>query len=289
MLPEPHRAVAILHETGLLHDIAPEIIDLVGVTQSPPHFEDVFGHTLSVLRWLATVEAAINGTGDPLLPHFEQYELLRDYMNRRVDGGFSGWQLLRLAALFHDAGKARTRTVEESGRIRFFKHDKVGADIVYERLRQLKFSKAANDTVREIVKHHMRPFMLSNQPPITRRAVYRYFKGTAGVGVDVALLSLADNLAKDKGVPTANPRAKEEWEWLCFVVDKLLTQNFAEPEKSVRPPKLVTGADVMQVLGIGPGREIGRILESITEAQAAGEIENREQALQMIRTSHSAH
>ena len=283
MLPNPQRAIDLLHKTGLLHDIAPELTALVGVTQSPPHHEPVFEHTLSVLRWLTWVEQALADGSNPILPHFEQYEALHAYMNRRVDGGYSGWQLLRLAALFHDIGKARTRTVEPSGRIRFFKHEKVGADIVYERLRQLRFSKAANDTVREVVKGHMRPFMLANQPPITRRAVYRYFKATNGVGVDIALLSLADNLAKDGGVPTDAEQA-EAWAWLCFVVDKLLTQNFAEPEKSVRPPKLVTGADVMQVLQIKPGKEIGRILEAVTEAQAAGEVETRAEALQLIKT-----
>ena len=288
MLPEPHHAILRLYETGLLHDIAPELIELVGVTQSPPHHEPVFEHTLSVLRWLTLVEAAMNDTSEPMLPHFQQYEALRDYMNRRVDGGFSGWQLLRLAALFHDVGKAQTRTVEENGRIRFLKHEKVGADIVHERLRQLKFSKAANDTVRAIVKGHMRPFMLANQPPITRRAVYRYFKGTAGVGVDIALLSLADNLAKDKGLPTTDGNTKEEWEWLCFVVDKLLTNNFGQPQKSVRPPKLVTGGDIMQILQIKPGREIGRILELVREAQAIGEVETRAQALEMIRTIQQA-
>ncbi|MGB1250600.1 MAG: CCA tRNA nucleotidyltransferase [Candidatus Promineifilaceae bacterium] len=283
MLPNPHRAVALLHDTGLLQDITPELIALVGLTQSPPHHEPVFEHTQSVLRWLVWVESTLRENGQAILPHFTRYEQLFAYMDRRVDGGFSGWQLLRLAGLFHDIGKAQTRTVEESGRIRFLKHEKVGADLVYERLRQLKFSKAANDTVRGIVKGHMRPFALADQSPISRRSVYRYFKATGGIGVDIALLSLADNLAKDNGVPSAQGETKEAWEWLCQVIDKLLTENFAKPEKSVRPPKLVTGGDVMQTLGIGPGREIGRILEAITEAQAAGEIETREQALDAIR------
>jgi hypothetical protein len=125
-----------------------------------------------------------------------------------------------------------------------------------------------------LVGQHMRPAHLAQDEPLTRRAIYRYFRATACAGVDVALLCLADCLA------IWGPRLEEaRWARRLAVAETLLTHYFERYTETVAPPPLVTGGDLMAALGLQPGPEIGRLLETLREAQAAGEIETREEAL----------
>jgi hypothetical protein len=117
---------------------------------------------------------------------------------------------------------------------------------------------------------------LARADRVTRRAVYRYFRATGCGGVDVVLLSLADHLA------THGPNLQEHrWARRLAVADTLLTHCFEHYEETVDPPPLVTGNDLMSTLDLEPGPKIGRLLETVREAQAAGEIKTREEALRL--------
>ncbi|MCA9943315.1 MAG: HDIG domain-containing protein [Anaerolineales bacterium] len=146
----PHQAIADLANLGLLAEILPDIVTLTTIEQSAPHHEPVFAHTLSVLRWLTVVEAAIepqrtqknsassvlSAVKKILEPYAAQIQAL---WQEEVDGGVNGRMLLRLGALFHDVGKAQTQTIEEDGRIRFLGHEKAGADLTGRVLRRFEF------------------------------------------------------------------------------------------------------------------------------------------------------
>jgi poly(A) polymerase len=111
----------------------------------------------------------------------------------------------------------------------------------------------------------------------TRRAIYRYFRDIGDVGIDTLYLSLADHLAtRGPDLLMAN------WEYHTRLVDYVLTEH-VQQEKLVQPVKLIDGNDLINVFGMKPGPEIGRILEQILEAQAAGELTTREEALDYTR------
>ena len=119
---------------------------------------------------------------------------------------------------------------------------------------------------------------LSCADKLTRRAVYRYHRALGDVGVEVVLLSLADHLA------TWGPNLQEErWTRRLEVARGLLSHYFEKHSETIAPPPLLTGRDVMEELGLGPGPEVGRLLELIREAQAAGEVRTREEALALAR------
>jgi len=287
-LPQPATAVRALADHSLLPHVLPAIADLAGVTQSPPHEEDVLQHTISTLYWLAALEKALAADGQPTMPvllairtEFAPYlSDLHLHWQQVVDGGVDGRLLLRLGALYHDVGKKETRTVEEDGRVRFFNHEIVGADICLARLQHLKLSNQAATIVQKIVRHHMRPLLLSHsQTKLSRRAVYRYFHAIGATGIDVGLLSLADHLAAYQGV--GNEAA---WQRLLQVVSQLFAHYFTRYEETVAPPLLVNGRDLMQTFQLKQGPEIGRLLRLIQEAQATGEVQTREQALQFARS-----
>ncbi|MCB8927070.1 MAG: HDIG domain-containing protein [Ardenticatenaceae bacterium] len=289
----PHHAVADLANLGLLAEILPDVMALATVEQSAPHHEPVFAHTLSVLRWLTVVEAAIepqrtqknsassvlSAVKKILEPYAAQIQAL---WQEEVDGGVNGRMLLRLGALFHDVGKAQTQTIEEDGRIRFLGHEKAGADLTGQVLRRLSLSNEAIARVKKIVAGHMRPLHLANSGgKLSRRAVYRYFRETAVSGINIALLSLADHLATYEGT---GPDA--QWQALLQVVSDLCHHYFERHEETVAPPPLVDGRMLMDALTLQPGPEVGRLLRLIQEAQAAGELETAVAAIEFARICH---
>jgi putative nucleotidyltransferase with HDIG domain len=297
MSPAPGRAVQMMAALDLLPVILPEIAALAPVEQSPPHHEPVLAHTVSVLQLLADVEAMVVAQQeiDPAISADVAAALLaaqadldrfspglQAHFSRPVDGGLSGAELLRLGALFHDAGKAQTQTIAEGpqgSRIRFLGHEGVSAQLAGQCLRRLHFSNAAVDYVKHIVQGHMRPLLLTQ---LTRRAIYRYFRATGPAGLDIGLLSLADHLAMYGG-----PGPAGTWDALLARIVTLFTHYFNHHEETVTPPPLVSGSDIMQHVGIRPGPEVGDLLEKIAEAQATGEIHTSQEALQLAGDLHA--
>lgn len=283
---DPHQPIRQMNQLELMRVVLPEIADLESVAQSAPHHEPVLAHTFSVLRWLVRIEAILAGAepdgpslamiAAKLAPFQAQ---LNDYLNRRVDGGLNGRLLLRLAALFHDAGKKETQTIEADGRIRFLGHDKIGTALAGARLRRLALSNQAIKHVKQIVAGHMRPLHLAHAAKSpSRRAIFRYFRDTGSAGLDIGLLSLADHLATYDGSGPIN-----QWSRLLDVVFTLFSHYFERHLETVAPPPLINGRDLMNELHMPPGAEIGRILRLVQEAQAAGDINTREQALNFAR------
>jgi putative nucleotidyltransferase with HDIG domain len=288
MTPRPDRALAEMEALGLLDVALPEIAALEGVSQSAPHHEDALAHTRSVLRWLVRLEGALFFGGVDEEPALEYARIvleatlnsLREHLARPVDGGLDGRVILRLAALFHDAGKADTGTIEEDGRIRFFGHDEVGAKLAERRLWDLCLSKDAVSQVKRIVVGHMRPLSLTQAQGTdpSRRAVYRYYQAAGHNGLDIGLLALADHLATYNG-----PGQRESWESLVGLVTRLFQSYFERHEEAVEPTPLLNGRELIDLLGVEQGPEIGRILRLIKEGQAAGEIRTREEALRFAQ------
>lgn len=290
MRDKPHLALKMLDELGALELFLPHIARLNGVEQTAPHYEDVFHHTLSVLRYLPLVEDVIFGReaaddelAAELFDLLEPYQLLlRDHLQRRVSGDVSGGLLLRIAALYHDVGKSDTQTREADGRIRFFKHDKVGATIVNKRLDDFHLSREARQHVKQVVDGHMRPLLLSQDRSVSSRAIFRFCRKYSSATLDILLLSLADHLATYDGRGELN----DSWErlltfeerTLAFYRERFLTVTDNEP--------LLTGDEIMDHLGIPGSPEVGRLLRLLKEAQAVGEVSTREEALLFVTQSH---
>jgi poly(A) polymerase len=129
------------------------------------------------------------------------------------------------------------------------------------------------------VRQHMRPhFMAKESGQISRRAIYRFFQATGQAGVDICLLSLADRLA------TSGPGLSQDvWTRQLDVVRALLEAYWEQPEQSVSPPPLISGHDLINLFDLVPGVQIGNLLQHVREAQATGEIQDRQQALDFIR------
>ena len=104
-------------------------------------------------------------------------------------------QALRFGALLHDAGKPATRAVTDEGRVLFWGHDSVGADLARAFGRRMHTSAALADFVAALAQHHLHLGFLVHERPLSRRHVYRYLRGCEPVEVEVTVLSVADRLA----------------------------------------------------------------------------------------------
>lgn len=280
-------ALRLLDDLGLLELLLPEVTAGRGVTQPKEHYWDVFDHALE------TVAALDFMLGDDEPADRRQAGLWRDlwqglawvpglraHLAEQPVEGRSRAVLLKLAGLLHDVGKPETRAPDRDGRIRFFGHSRLGAEMAERALRRLRFAAREVRLVATMVAEHLRPGQLGNQGPPTRRALYRFFRDTGEAAVSVLLLTLADHAA------ARGPRLRSDgWRNHVAYVGYLLARRYAEQE-AVAPRRLLSGHDIMAALGIGPGPEVGRLLSALEEAQAAGEVADRESALALARRLH---
>jgi poly(A) polymerase len=183
---------------------------------------------------------------------------------------------LKLAALLHDIAKPATKTIEQSGKMRFLGHAKEGAGMAIPIMERFKFSNREIKMVQLMIEHHLRPGYLLSEDMPSRRAIYKYFRDTAEVGIDTLFLGLADHLAA-RG-PTLN---LDEWRKHAGTTSYILSKWFEE-QSTVLPPKLIDGHILMERFGLASGPRIGELLEMVREAQASGEINTAEEALDFV-------
>jgi len=282
-------ALAALDLLGIFPLVFPGLRAMKGVSQPAPHVHDVWDHTLSVIKHLEALtdlltarehdpEAGNMVSGQAVLRLGRYRERFRDHLGEEIvpDRAWRGG--LFLAALYHDAGKPATRSVDETGRIRLTGHEDAGADLARGIARTLVLSNEEKRRLVRVVRHHMRPHFLvwADRPP-SRRAIYRFFRDTGPAGADIALLVLADVLGGYE--QTITP---ETWGKYLDISRNLLENWWERPEESVRPPPLLNGSDLIERFGLEPGPLIGELLAKLQEAQAAGEVSDRKAALRFI-------
>jgi poly(A) polymerase len=272
------RYVTFLDELGLLTGLIPELENTKGVEQPPEHNWDVFTHTLM------TVSAVdfVLGEGDweyadekatAAIPWRSE---LDEHFKEEVSSGSNRKTMLRMAALLHDIGKPDTKAFD-NGRMRFLGHSKEGAAVIPAILERLRFSSKEIKLVVAEVEHHMRPTQMSQEGLPTDRAIYRYFRDTGEAGLDILFLSLADHLA------TRGPALNyENWVEHSGLVEYVIGKHF-DRKNIVRPPKIIDGYDIMNIFGVGPGPEVGELLEAVREAQASGDVNTRDEAIEFIK------
>lgn len=282
--PRAGQAIRMLDGLGLLDELFPEVTACRGVTQPKEHYWDVFNHLIEavanfdfMLELQPPAEPGSAALYRALWQTFEPLPDVRPYLAEELSEGRSRAALLKLAALLHDVAKPETRAPDETGRIRFFGHAERGAEVARDIMRRLRFSRRECQFVEKLVEEHLRPGQLSNEGPPTRRALYRFYRDAGEAATGILLLSLADHLAaRGPGLPV------EDWADHVGYVAWVMAQPHQQPA-IVRPPRLLTGSDLIESLGIQPGPEVGRLLAAIEEAQATGEVTTRDDALEFAR------
>jgi poly(A) polymerase len=292
--PKPDASLRALEMLGVFPYVLPELPLLKGVEQSAPHIYDVWEHTLSVLGYLENILSALAPgynadntndlfTGLLTLRIGRFREQFAAHFAESLNADRSVRAALFFAALYHDVEKPATRSVDDTGRIRFFEHDIKGAKTASARAGAFNLSNDEVDRIQKIIQNHMRFHFFTNrlerdkQEP-SRKAIYRFFRDSGDAGPDLVILGLAD-LHGTCGLTLT----QETWAAALDVARILLENYWEKREETIAPPRLLDGNDLMRELKLEPGRIIGQLLETIREAQATGRIGTRGQALDFAR------
>jgi poly(A) polymerase len=213
--------IRLLVDTGLAQLVLPEVPALRLERDEHAHHKDVYEHSLTVLTQAIDLEKS---------------------------RGHSPELVLRLAALLHDIGKPATRRIESGGVVTFHHHDVVGAKLVAKRLRALRMPNDTIAAVARLVELHLRFFGYS-EGAWTDSAVRRYVRDAGELLEWLHILTRAD-------VTTRNVKKADR---LSFAYDDLEGRIAAIAEAegiaAVRPE--LDGEEIMRILDLKPGREVG--------------------------------
>ena len=256
----------------MLTRIFPEVEGMKGVEQDGFHHLDVFHHSLAAVAYLEEVLAGPQNYLGDLAGEFPLY----------LERPFQA-VLLKLAALFHDAGKPQVqdrRTNPE--RYTFYYHERVGVELFKAAALRLRLSQAGIKTVTHLITLHMRPFLLLpkfRDQELTTRALGRLVRSAGADLPGLFALAMADSLA---GQGPQKPKDAEAV--LAELADAAYHFLKEHLEPQARQPRLLTGHDLIKVLGLTPGPIFREILTAVEEAQWEGAIHTRQEALELARS-----
>ena len=231
MSEHPRVGLTVLVETGLAEFVLPELPLLQLEKDEHHHHKDVYEHTLKVLEQAIALETS----HEPQLPN----DLI-----------------LRLAALLHDIGKPKTRKFEADGGVSFHHHEVVGARMTKKRMKALRFSNEQIDEVSLLVELHLR-FHGYGTGEWTDSAVRRYVRDAGTQLSRLHKLTRADSTTRNKRRAAALQAAYDSLE------ERIVQLQEQEELGALRPD--LDGAEIMEILGIGPGREVGAAYKFLME------------------------
>ncbi|MGY1770230.1 CCA tRNA nucleotidyltransferase [Blastococcus sp. SYSU D00813] len=224
----PRAALELFVGTGLADVVLPELGALRMEIDEHHQHKDVYTHSLTVLDQAIARERALAAAGAP--------------------GVESPDLVLRLAALLHDIGKPATRRHEARGRVSFHHHEVVGAKLVRKRLTALRYPKDVVEAVARLTFLHLR-FHGYGRGEWTDSAVRRYVTDAGDLLPRLHTLVRSDCTTRNKRRAAALAATYDSLE------QRIAELSAAEDLARVRPD--LDGNAIMEILGIGPGREVG--------------------------------
>lgn len=218
----PRIGLDLLVTTGLADHVLPELPALRLEADEHHRHKDVYQHSLTVLDQAIELESRLSVP----TPDF----------------------IVRFAALIHDIGKPKTRRFEGAGKVTFHHHDVVGAKLARKRMKALRFSNEQVDQVSMLIELHLR-FHGYGEGEWTDSAVRRYVRDAGDQLERLHVLTRADCTTRNRRKAESLRAAYDDLE---ARIDRLREQ---EELDALRPD--LDGNQIMRILDIPPGREVG--------------------------------
>ncbi len=246
----PSAGIDLLVESGLAEIMLPEVPALKLTDDEHHRHKDVYQHSLKVLEQACSLETDDDGPVPG--PDF----------------------VLRFAALMHDVGKPKTRRFEPGGGVSFRHHDVVGAKQTRRRMQALKFDKATITAVCLLVELHMRFYGYGDQG-WSDSAVRRYVTDAGDQLQRLHRLTRSDVTTRNRKKAARLDHAYDDLE--------ARIAELAEREELDRIRPHLDGEQIMEVLGIAPGPEVGQAYRFLLEHRMEHGPVPQDQAVQILK------
>ena len=248
LTPDPALGIDLLVQTGVADEVLPEVSRLRMEADEHHRHKDVYQHSLTVLRQAIALEP--------------QY-------------GLDGDLKVRLAALLHDIGKPKTRTLLPDGRVAFHLHEVIGAKMTKRRLTALRFPNDVVKDVSRLVELHLR-FHGYGEGEWTDSAVRRYVRDAGPLLTRLHVLTRADCTTRNRAKAARLARAYDGLEQRIA--------ELSEQEELARLRPELDGNEIMRVLGVPPGPVVGRARNFLLELRITqGELGQERVTQELLR------
>jgi tRNA nucleotidyltransferase/poly(A) polymerase len=266
---DAHRLLVLMDGCGFLDEIFPFAKRLRSTAVKHYGPGGVLKHTLDSVRCFEDVlrdRTWFRGLN----------EKIKKYLDEPV-AGHSRRAHCKWGLLLHDIGKPDTMSYDDTGRLRFFEHEFVGAKKIPAMAQRLRWSSTESARYAGYVRNHMRPGNLASQARVTDKAIHRFFRDLGDDAIAMLLISLGDHLTYLTPAQKRRRRSSHE-----KVTIKMVRRFYTAREK-VLPPKVLDGHDVMAALKIKPSPLIGALLKDVQEAQSGGKVKTKADALAYLK------
>lgn len=245
---KPRLGLILLVETGLLEIFLPEIPALQEAEDEHKRHKNIYEHSIMVLEQAIELETTHHPSTEPDL-------------------------ILRLAALLHDIGKPKTRRFEEN-RVTFYHHEVVGAKMTRKRMKEMRYSNDEIEQVSLLVELHLR-FHGFAGGEWTDSAVRRYVTDAGAQLTRLHKLTRADST-------TRNQRKAEALQTAYNQLENRIAQLAEQEELNAIRPDL-DGNEIMQILTLKPGPEVGKAYQHMLQIRLDQGPLSKEQAIAELK------
>jgi putative nucleotidyltransferase with HDIG domain len=253
--------VKAMADCGLLEVLIPDLTPMKAIGSSGFHHLGLFEHTLELVKQAERLMA-------------ELPENTRAWVRKPFTPAVTRLGLIKLACLLHDIGKPATMGTREDAvhgqRLTFYGHEEVGEEMAEPLLKKWKVSNEVRTYLKKLIRWHLYPCQFGPESP--RKSVLKYYRRMGEDTLDVTLLALADRHSACGDWLSAEDFEKAHQAHLWLMA------NYEQEAPVLNLPRLLNGKDLMDLLSVGPGPHLKKMLEALREAQQLGEVTDAEQA-----------
>ncbi|MCX7845030.1 MAG: HD domain-containing protein [Dictyoglomaceae bacterium] len=246
-----------MHQLGILEEVLPELTTLENIPWSDPHYTNPLFHSLEALGKFEYLYYYLN----KLFP--ETYIVLEEYLKGEIYSEFTKKELLKFAILIHDIGKGETFSKDNNGKVHYYGHERAGVLMVENIAERLRFSRKEEDFIKKLIKYHLYPFFIFKDKKSNRSKILNKLKEET---IGLILLFIADQFS-----------ITPSQELLYFsqeIFDLYLKR------KEIKP--LLSGEEIMKYFFLKPSSLIGKLKESLIQAQQEGIVKDKKEALEYL-------